>query len=752
MSSKIECANSSSLELTPTGISIWLPIQVFGALWSLLANQISAIANHSPIIPFNQRKMTLRGAEASAPRWIANQIDVLSWFIFLLKVPTKHELVRLWQVIDWTQINRLAAPYYHNAHGGRPAWAPAQLVAILILMFLHGIPYETTVVRLIGENIVWCWFSGFGLFGPFPTHDALYEFRKRVGAECFQEILTLVVQACMAAGLVDNELIHFDLTPCEASAHRWSPYERAVIVSQALIRYLELVWAEQTPEESFPESLKVLAAQVALETLPHKALKSIKAERIVESVETWHQKAGDSNPIWQQASEQLAQQLAQQAPTLPRAQKDETNANANTNTNANANTNVNADAQANANADAEAEANANTNANIDTNTNTNTDIDINTNINTNIDTSTNINTDIDTKTNANANVDTNADVDRNANTNADVDRNANINTDVDRNANGDTNVNVFVCANGSAATIPAPSRTTIGLIPPASIEIIEVNNSPQIMLNDEAGVDQITKEMIHTHLSDLAKKVIKGLPHTRGDSDARVGRTTNYTWFCGYLIGFVVDDAHQVITAVVLGAGNAKQAHLFCPAIKAHIDRVGTPEAVAADSAFDEYQTHVFLDNEQIVGNVTSRNHSKPKDGGYGTDRVTWKDGIPSCPVGKPLEAIGKPKKNGQQRYQGTKCCGCKEYSRCYPSGDGKPKNFAIKPTEHQRWQENRQANQSQEYKEAQRSRFATEGRFGLAKNNHHADRAPYRSDDYNLIAALMIATMMNFRILAKHQ
>ena len=84
-------------------------------------------------------------------------------------------------------------------------------------MFLHGIPYETTVVRLIGENIVWCWFECVGLFGPFPTHDALYEFRKRVGVQCFQEILTLVVEACMEAGLVDNELVHFDLTSCASA-------------------------------------------------------------------------------------------------------------------------------------------------------------------------------------------------------------------------------------------------------------------------------------------------------------------------------------------------------------------------------------------------------------------------------------------------------------------------------------------------------------------------------------------------------
>ena len=712
--SKIECTNSSSLELRPTGISIWLPMQVFGALWSLLVSQLSGIVNSSPIIPFNQRKMTLRDASADAPRWIANQIDVLSWFIFLLKVPTNHELVRLWQVIDWQQINRLAAPYYHNAHGGRPAWAPAQLVAILILMFLHGMPYETTVVRLIQENIVWCWFSGFGLFGPFPTHDALYEFRKRVGVECFQEILTLVVEACMKAGLVDNELIHFDLTPCEASAHRWSPYERAVIVTQALIRYLELVWSEQTPEGTFPESLKILAAQVALESLPHKGLKSVKPERVVESVETWHEKADDGNPIWQQASEQLAQQLAEESPTLPSPEKSDTNVNVDANANASSNANGNANGNANANGNGNGNGNANGNANASSNGN------------------------------------------GNGNGNGNANGTPVVQTEVVPSISGTTAPSKttleFIPLNSidilEAIEVLAAPDTPRGLIPLSSIEIIE----PQIMLDDEVGVDQVSKAVIHTHLTNLAKKIIKGLPHARGDNDARVGRTTNYTWFCGYLIGFVVDDAHQVITAVVLGAGNIKQAHLFEPAISAHIGRVGIPKEVAADSAFDEHQNHVFLDDKKIVGNVTSRNHAKPKDGGYGTDRVTWKDGIPFCPANKPLEAIGKPKKNGQLTHQGTGCTTCQDYSRCYPSGDGKPKRFYFKPKAHQRWQENRQHNQTQEYKEAQRARFATEGRFGLAKNNHHADRAPYRSDDYNLMAALMIATMMNLRILAKHQ
>ena len=71
--SKIECANSSSLELTPTGIFL-KPMQVFGALSSLLVSRLSGVINSSPIILFNQRKMTLRDAEPSAPRWIENQI------------------------------------------------------------------------------------------------------------------------------------------------------------------------------------------------------------------------------------------------------------------------------------------------------------------------------------------------------------------------------------------------------------------------------------------------------------------------------------------------------------------------------------------------------------------------------------------------------------------------------------------------------------------------------------------------------
>lgn len=585
MRAAIQGYGQSILSVKATGISIELPIQVFGKGRQALMEQLWAAMGTRQWIVFAPKVMTERQPGADSPRWKPSCVDVLSWMLFLLKVPVKHELVCLWHTIDWQAINRLAAPAYHNAHGGRAAWAPAQLLAMLVLMFLYGVTHETTLVARVQENIVWCWFCGFGVFGPFPTHDALYELRKRLGCEKFEELLTWVVQACLEAGLVDNALVHFDLSAVVAAAHRWSPYERAVILSRALMRYLELLWAEQQPEQPFPQALRELAVEVALECLPHKGLKAVNPERVVESVAKWEQQAEGGEALWQARSEEIAQAL----------------------------------------------------------------------------------------------------------------------------------------------------------------------RAVESALNLQAVLGQGQK--LRDGLKRVAKQVMEHMPHTRGDADARVGRTTNYTWFCGYLMGFVVDGARQVITAVIWAAGNAKQYKLLQPALEAHIQRLGKPKALAADSAFDEFPVHSYLDQKEIEGHITSRDHSQPQDGGYGTDRVTWMQETeqPYCPAGEPLQ-VQQRLPDGAQVLQGTVCAQCALYTRCYPSGTGQPKQFRLNPETHRRWQENRLHCQTEAYKAAQSARFVTEGRFGLAKMNHHAARAPYRSAEMNHIAALMVAIVMNLRILARHQ
>jgi transposase len=579
----IQGAGQSSLSCEADRLVICLPRQVFGKGWIDLAAQVLQAIGRRRVISSPQRVMTQRGAGNDAPRWKQACIDVLSWLLFLLKVPLGHELVVLWQAIDWVTINQICAPVYHNAHGGQHAWAPAQMVALLVLMFLYGVPHETTLLARVKENIVWCWFCGFGLFGPWPDHSSLYEFRQRVGAARFEEILTLVVQACLEAGLVSNQLVSFDLTPVVASAHRWSPYERAVILTRALIRYLELCWTDQRPDEPFPDALRVLAAEVALDALPHKALDTVKPERVVGSVERWTAETEPQATPWQ------------------------------------------------------------------------------------------------------------------------------------------------VEVEAAVEAVHTPVENKVPLEP-----------------SDEA---------LRPSLVQVAKALLARLPHTRGDADARVGRTTNYTWFCGYLLGFAVDRSHHIITAVVLALGNVKQCTLFQPAMGAHRQRVGDPEAAALDSAFDDPDTHAYLDQAGIVGHVTSRDHAAPADGGYGTDRLEWDETawILRCPNGTPLEAKGKARQ-GRQTYVGTACHTCPLYERCYPKGQGEAKQFTLEPVSHRRWQENRQHCQTEEYKVAQSQRFVDEGRFGLAKTNHHGAKAPYRSKAMNEIAGLMIAIVMDYRVLAQHQ
>ena len=584
MGAIIQGAGLSELRWDAQQVVICLPRQVFGEMWDTLMARLTEVWRSRGFITWTQPAMTVRGSGPDAPRWKVHPLDVLSGVLFQLKVPSSHELVRLWAVIDWTRINALCAAPYNNAHGGPHAWAPAQMIALLTLMFLYGVPHETTLLCRVQENIVWCWFCGLGLFGPWPDHSTLYSFRKRLGIELFEQVLTLAVQACIEAGLVANEWVHFDLTAVVASGHRWSPYERAVIFSKALSRYLELVWADQTPEDPFPDALRVLAADVALEVLPHKTLDGVDPERVVQSVAAWDRQTDPEQTAWQN--------------TLEEAVREE--------------------------------------------------------------------------------------------------------------------------------------------LPAAEAHLLQ----------------GALAEQTQPWLLRVAKHILERLPHTRGDPDARVGRTTSYTWFCGYLLGFVVDGLHHIITAVAWGSGNVKQALLFRPAMAHHRQRVrGKPKGIAMDSAFDHPDVYTYLDQEEIEGYITSRDHPKPRDGGFGTDCLVWH---PTkwevcCPHGTPLQPQGTGR-SGRQAFVGTDCQQCQLYARCCPSGEGEPKKFTLDPAHHRRWQQNREHCQTEAYKAAQKARFVEEGRFGLAKMNHGAAKAPYRSDEMNHIAGLMIATVMNWRVLARHR
>ncbi len=270
--------------------------------------------------------MSNEEAGPSSPRWKQPAVDVLSWLIFLLLVPADHPLVLLWQTLDWAAINRIGAPCYENGRRGQRAWAPAQMVALLVLFLALPTPSECALLRTVAIVPLYRWFCGFSLFGALPDHSSLYTFRKRVGAERFEALLTRVIEQCLSRGLIDNRLVFFDMMGVPDSAHDWTSYERAVLLTSALSRYLE-----QAGQSTLDEALRQVLAEVAVETLGNEQLKKDPgvSRRVLRSLDLWTKKhqAAPGKTLWELALEEAVQaQLAETTdpavlPTEPEAAK-----------------------------------------------------------------------------------------------------------------------------------------------------------------------------------------------------------------------------------------------------------------------------------------------------------------------------------------------------------------------------------------------------------------------------------------------
>jgi len=320
----------SSVRCDAEGLTIRLSASLFDPqLWRVIIAwfQTHVRVSHWLSAPF--RVMAVEKDIPGSPRWKQVGIDVLSWVIFHLMVPPEDALVKLWQVIPWQVINDLCASAYKNAKSGRRAWAPAQLFAFLVLFFVLAAPSEHELLRMVAIVPLYRWFCGLGLFSPLPGHGMLYTFRQRVGAARFEAILTWVVQRCLACGLIANELLFFDMTDATASAHAWTPYERAVLLTYALIRYLEQLESGVHTEEPTSERVRQLAAEVAIEVLENKRLtqNAQAPSRVLKSLDLWTQRRQEAKgkALWEVSLEQAVQTLLAEErghlPAEPTAQR-----------------------------------------------------------------------------------------------------------------------------------------------------------------------------------------------------------------------------------------------------------------------------------------------------------------------------------------------------------------------------------------------------------------------------------------------
>jgi hypothetical protein len=323
------CGSDGMARCEAEHLTLCLSAALFGADgWGTIQTWFQAAVRADRWLSAPFRVMTAEAPPPAAPRWKHISVDVLSWLMFLVLVPADHPLVVLWQTIDWAAINQLCAPCYQNSQRGQRAWAPAQLLALLLLFFVLPAASETALLRLVAIVPLYRWFCGFGVFSALPDHSMLYTFRQRLGAERFEAILTWAVQRCLAAGLVANELACFDMMGVPASARPWTPYERAVLLTQALLRYLDQIAQGPRPDGALFDTLRQLAAEVAIEVLENQRLTGdpTAPSRVRRSLDRWTQRhqAAPGQALWELSVEEAVHTLlaeetgpAAAAPTPP---------------------------------------------------------------------------------------------------------------------------------------------------------------------------------------------------------------------------------------------------------------------------------------------------------------------------------------------------------------------------------------------------------------------------------------------------
>lgn len=253
--------------------------------------------------------------------WRKRVIDEMSQQVYELVIWPEHFLRRVNAEVDFSFINELCAPAYHNgsSQGGRAAEAPERIFRALLLLVLYGLPSETCLVREIGVNLAFRWFCGLGLGERVFDHSLFYVVRQRLGVARFEQVLARIFQQCMEQGLVSHEWAFYDMTAIEASATVYTPYERAVILARAVWRLLEsgpVMPAGGDPNQPLAEAegnLKRLVAEVAKEVVQAKQSRVVNIERGMEQLAKKQEQPAQSLGQREGVARQLSQ--GQEQPT-----------------------------------------------------------------------------------------------------------------------------------------------------------------------------------------------------------------------------------------------------------------------------------------------------------------------------------------------------------------------------------------------------------------------------------------------------
>jgi transposase len=165
----------------------------------------------------------------------ARDLDRLVLVSLESAVPQHHFYRHLERVLDLSFVRDLVADRY--AAGGRPSVDPVVFFKLQLMMFFAGIRSERQLLEQASYN----------LDEPLPDHSSLSKIRARLGLPAFRRFFDVIVEQCVAAGLVWGKEMVFDATKVRANASMESlkPILRLVVDD-----HLAALAETDTPEEA----------------------------------------------------------------------------------------------------------------------------------------------------------------------------------------------------------------------------------------------------------------------------------------------------------------------------------------------------------------------------------------------------------------------------------------------------------------------------------------------------------------------
>src|SRR5215467_11567588 len=140
-------------------------------------------------------------------------------------VPDDHLVRAIAGVLDLSWVRSELAPHY--SHTGRPSIDPVLMIRMLIVGYVFAIRSERALCREVQVNLAYRWFCGLGIEDKLPDHSVFTRARNERfrDHDIFRHVFELVVEACIAAGLVDGKGFAVDasLIQADANKHRSIP-------------------------------------------------------------------------------------------------------------------------------------------------------------------------------------------------------------------------------------------------------------------------------------------------------------------------------------------------------------------------------------------------------------------------------------------------------------------------------------------------------------------------------------------------